>query len=130
MQQLEKGVHVPKSIGCGNIQPISDIVEKLINAHNSHEPNVVIDMYAEEAVLVSTQKTMKGVKLIHAFYKNLFKNELPDGNYQLIAASGNDLTRHFSWKATTRFGVVKNCVNTIELNNGKIVTHYLYYSTL
>ncbi len=112
----------------GNV-PTANIVEKLTNALNSHEPNILIDLYSEGAVLVTAEETIRGLASIHAYYKKLLINVHPNGNFQLTRTTGNGQTLHFSVSITSRTENVKFFSSTVELLKGKINSHYLHFLT-
>ena len=129
MHSQEVDTKAEKKIYCFGNVPTANIVEKLINALNSHEPNVVIDLYGEEAVLVTAQETIRGLASIHAYYKKLFINVHPNGSFQLTRTTGNGQTLHFSVSITSGTENVNIFSSTVELLKGKINSHYLHLLT-
>ncbi len=64
----------------GNV-PSVNIVEKLTNPLNGHEPIILVDFYNEVTFLVTAEETIRGLASLHTSYEKLSNNVLPNGNF-------------------------------------------------
>ncbi len=107
-----------------------DITGKYIEALNSHDYNKVVDLYTDEAVHVTSERTIVGKGKIRAWYRNFFSSLLPNGTFTLTSFSGSDNSRHLSWTARSSAGNVNDGNDTFGLIDDKITYHYLHYTVI
>lgn len=110
-------------------QPVDDILFRFIEALNAHDPDQVASLYDENAVLVNSQRTIQGRPAIVDWYKELFREILPNGVFKLSDTIGSGRTRHLYWTAVSSAGEVNLGSDTISLNGDqRIIYHYTFYS--
>lgn len=113
----------------GHIPP-SDITGKYIAALNTNDPAKVVDLYTQNAVHVSTARTIQGHALIRAWYTTFLKSMLPNATFILTGYSGTGSSRHFTWNATSDRGKVTNGNDTFGLVDGKIAYHFTFFTVI
>ncbi|MBN1146088.1 MAG: nuclear transport factor 2 family protein [Anaerolineales bacterium] len=110
------------------VEPQGEIVERYFAALNAHAPAQVTSLYHDAAVLVTGKRTRQGSAAIRAYYRELFNQVLPGAEFNLVEYSGDSVSRHFTWMATSSAGNVSNGDDTLGLVGGKIVYHYTYFT--
>jgi hypothetical protein len=99
------------------------IVQKLINAVNSHNAETASLLYTEDAVHITAQQTIQGREAIRNWYTEFFTKKLPGISLTLTAITGKEPTRNFAWtftaSSTTRKGT-----DTLGLIDDSIAYHY------
>ncbi len=108
--------------------PPPDLPETYIAALNSHDPNKAVALYTPGAVYITSTHTVQGIDAIRNEYNNLLNTILPGANFSLISSSGTGSTRHFSWRAITPQGTIRDGSDTIGLLDNKINYHYSHLS--
>jgi hypothetical protein len=106
----------------------SDILDRYIFALNTMNFNAFLDLYAEDAVLVTAEKTIQGNANIRVYFGGLLTNTLNDGVFSIGSSTGTDPTRHFTWTAVSSRGKVLDGSDTFGLQNGKIAYHYSHFT--
>lgn len=83
--------------------------------------DAVMADYSADAVLITAEKTYKGLKSIRGFFSNLIKNLVPSvKNFQHTpVVSGNYVL--MQWDADFKDGTGMNGVDTFVIRDGKIV---------
>ncbi len=109
-------------------QPPSDIAEKFIDALNSHDPAAVKNLYQDNAVHITAERSVQGLSAIQSWYGSLFEDLLPEANFTLGGFSGEGNIRHLSWTASSKNGDVQNGRDTLGLIDGKIAYHFTEFS--
>ncbi len=110
-----------------NPQP-KDIVERLVAALNTRNPDEVIKFYAANAALVNPSQSVQGLADIRAWYQRLFTVLMPQVQFTLTGYSGTGTNRHFTWTAVSSAGSVLNGNDTFSTINQQIVYHFSYFS--
>lgn len=105
-----------------------DISEKYIAALNSHDPNKLQELYQDDAVHITSERTIQGMEAIQSWFNSLFTDILPDSEFTLAGFSGTGNTRQINWTASSSAGKVKNGSDTLGLFNGKITYHFSEFS--
>jgi hypothetical protein len=108
--------------------PVPDICELLIGRMNQHNPLYVADLYHDNAAHVTGARTVIGREPISEWYRVLFNQLLPYGQFELTGRSGRRASRTFTWTASSDNGTVLNGNDTLGLINGKIQYHYTYFT--
>jgi len=108
--------------------PPKDIAELYIAALNSHDANQVQSLYREDAVHITSERTVQGEDAIKSWFTSLFTEILPDCNFNLAGFSGTGNTRQVSWTANSSAGDVQNGSDTLGLIDGKIAYHFSEFS--
>ena len=104
-----------------------DIGIQYIEALNSHDPDRMVEMYAENAVHVNARHTIQGLEGIREWYAELFTKLLPNGVYSLTNTLGTGKFRHITWIASSSAGNVDFGSDTISFSGGKISYHYTFF---
>ena len=107
-----------------------DIAEKFIAALNSHDVNQLKELYQENAVHITSERTVQGIEAIKSWFATLFSDILPGSEFSLAGFNGKGNTRQISWTASSSAGNVKNGSDTIGLREGKIAYHFSDFSVL
>lgn len=108
--------------------PPQDIVERLLAAWNTRDPDQVVGLYTDNAVHITAARTVLGKASIRAWYQSLFDTILPNAQFTLTGYSGTGNSRHFTWSATSSAGTVSNGNDTLGLMNGQIGYHYTFFT--
>ncbi len=109
-------------------EPPDDITESYVEALNTHDPAQVISLYQDNAVHITSERTVQGLNAIKGWYGSLFKDLLPDAKFEVSAYSGTGHTRHLTWRANSSQGFVKNGSDTFGIIKDKIAYHYSDFS--
>jgi hypothetical protein len=105
-----------------------ELPQKLFNALNSHEPDVVLGNYLSSAVHITSVRTIQGRTAIRAYYDYLFNAYLPLADYRLIGSTKDGNTYQFTWTATSNKKNIKDGKDTIGISGGRIAYHYSSYT--
>lgn len=106
----------------------TDILDKYIYALNNLNLDMLLDIYADNAVHVTSERTVQGKWNIRTYLGALLTNSLNDGVFKVTSSTASETTRHFTWTASSWRGKVTDGSDTIGLQNGKIVYHYSHFS--
>lgn len=104
-----------------------DFSSRYIDALNSHDPEQVASLYADNAVHVNSQRTIQGRPAIVDWYKVFFREILPNAIFKLSDTIGSGRVRHLYWTASSSAGEVNMGSDTISLNAEQIIYHYTFY---
>jgi hypothetical protein len=104
--------------------PPDDIAELLIQALNSHKADQVQALYQDQAVHITSERTVQGTKAINSWYTALFKEILPEATFNLAGFTGTGNIRHINWTANSAAGNVQDGSDTLGLIDGKIAYHF------
>ena len=107
-----------------------DIAEKFISALNSHDVTQLQELYQDDAVHITSERTVQGRDAIKSWFATLFADILPAGEFTLAGFSGSGNTRQISWTASSALGNVQNGSDTLGLRDGKIAYHFSDFSIL
>jgi len=107
-----------------------DIAEIVIEALNAHDLNQLLGLYQENAVHITSERTVQGTAAIKTWFNSLFTDILPDSVFTLAGFSGSGSTRQISWTASSSAGHVKNGRDTLGLIDGKIAYHFSDFSII
>jgi hypothetical protein len=107
-----------------------DIAEDLIAALNSHDINQIQELYQDDAVHITSERTVQGLEAIKSWFTTLFSDLLPNSKFTLAGFSGKGNTRQISWTANSSAGNVKNGSDTLGLKEGKIAYHFSDFSVI
>ena len=106
----------------------TDILDKYFFALNTRNYDMFLDIYADNAVHVTSERTIQGKVNIRTSFGALLTNVLNDGVFKLTSVSSTDNTRHFTWTANSYRGKVTDGSDTIGIQDGKIVYHYSHFT--
>lgn len=111
----------------GQSEP-KDIAELFIDALNSHDLNQLQALYQQNAVHITSERTVQGLEAVKSWFSSLFSDILPDSQFTLAGFSGTGNTRQISWTASSSAGDVQNGSDTLGLIDGKIAYHFSDFS--
>lgn len=111
----------------GESEP-KDIAELLLEALNAHDVKQLQELYRDDAVHITSERTVQGKEAIKSWFTSLFTDILPDSEFNLAGFSGTGNTRQISWTADSSAGSVKNGRDTLGLIEGKIAYHFSDFS--
>lgn len=109
-------------------EPPDDITEAYIEALNTHDPAQVLALYQDNAVHITSERTIQGLKSLNSWFSTLFRDILPDASFNLSGYSGTGNSRHLAWTATSSNGDVQDGSDTFGLIKDKIAYHYSDFS--
>jgi len=101
-----------------------DITSQYFSALNSHDPNRVAELYADQAVHTIAARSIHGKGQIRVWYHNFFNQMLPNGTFERTSFTAPGNSRTFSWTAKSDAGDVLDGSDTFGLLNGKIIYHF------
>jgi hypothetical protein len=105
-----------------------DITQEYINALNTHNPDVLTNLYLPSAIHVNAARTIQGTTAIHTWYQTLLSQLLPNAAFVHTGFNGSGSARHLTWTATSSAGNVYNGSDTFGLYTGKIAYHYTFFT--
>ncbi len=109
-------------------QPPEDIAELYIQALNSHQADQLITLYRDQAVHITSERTVQGFNPIRSWYTAMFNELLPNATFNLAGFTGTGNIRHINWTASSSSGNVQNGSDTIGLIDNKIAYHFTEFS--
>ena len=104
--------------------PPKDIAEEIIEALNAHSTDQLQALYREDAVHITSERTVQGKEAIKSWFSTMFTQLLPNATFTLAGFSGTGNTRQINWTASSAIGNVQNGSDTIGLIDGKIAYHF------
>ncbi|MHB8134007.1 MAG: nuclear transport factor 2 family protein [Anaerolineaceae bacterium] len=105
-----------------------DISELLISALNSGNPDKVLELYSNNAVHITYERTIQGLENIRKWYETFLKRQFNNCEFTLTGQTGTGSSRHVSWTCKKNGNVVVNGTDTIGLLTQKIAYHYTYFT--
>lgn len=108
--------------------PGNDVLDKFMDMLNTMNYNKALEIYADDAVHVSAERTIQGKDAIRGYYGQLLTNALNNGAFRVTDQSGTKETRHFTWTCDSYRGHVYDGNDTIGIKDNKIVYHYTHYT--
>jgi len=109
-------------------KPPDDITESYVEALNTHDPTQIVALYQDNAVHITSERTVQGLSALKEWYSSLFQDILPDATFSVSTYSGTGPTRHLTWTASSSNGRVQNGRDTFGLHKDKIAYHYCDFS--
>ncbi len=104
--------------------PPKDIAEEIIDALNAHSTDQLLALYRDDAVHITSERTVQGKEAIKSWFSTMFSQLLPNATFTLAGFSGTGNTRQINWTASSTTGNVQNGSDTIGLIDGKIAYHF------
>jgi hypothetical protein len=105
-----------------------DITEKYFEALNTHNPEILIDLYQESAIHVNAMRSVHGKQDLKGWYAQLLKILLPDAVFTRAGFLKNGNSRWFGWTATSRGGTVINGSDTFTVSGDRIAYHFTSFT--
>jgi len=105
-----------------------DISELFISALNTGNPEKVVEVYTNNAVHVTFQRTIQGIDLIKKWYDTFLNTFFPNCIFSLTGQSGSGSSRQISWSCKRNGNIIVNGTDTIGLLNQKIAYHYTHFT--
>ncbi len=105
-----------------------DILVRYFEALNAHNTDILLNLYHEKAVHVTSARTIQGKEALRGWYTTLFNDILPGGIFILGVNSGDLSSRTFNWTATSTLRNITNGYDSIGLVDRKIIYHYSQFS--
>ena len=109
--------------------PEKDISAKFIDSLNSRICANVIDLYTNDAVHINASRTIQGQTSLRAYYNELLTEIDQGASFEIFNVTGNEQTRHFSWRAVQANSVLTSGEDTIGISDMKIIYHYTSNNT-
>jgi len=107
--------------------PIPEVSQpnKFVAALNKHDPDEVVKLYADDAVVIRPDKAIQGKEAIRQWIASLFET-YSAGSFNLLGESQEENVYSFHWEANANSGKVINGRDTQGLVEGKISYHYAF----
>jgi hypothetical protein len=99
------------------------IVQKLINALNAHDAEIISQLYTDDAVHITSKQTIQGREAIADWYTDLFTKKQPGVTFTLTSITGKEPTRNFAWTSSAA-SITRKGTDTLGLIDGEISYHY------
>lgn len=109
------------------VEEKEDIAALYISALNTHDPEKVLALYDDDAVHVTSKRTIQGKQAIREWYQEFFREILPNGVFYLTNSIGAKSLRFINWTANSSAGEVNISSDTLSLYHGKIMYHYSFF---
>jgi hypothetical protein len=104
-----------------------DIVALYMQALNAQDAASVSELFNEDGVHITTEKSVQGKAEIKDWYKSFFSNTFPNGTYSMVGYSSSGYSRRLTWEATSASKTITDGRDTFGIRDGKIAYHYSYY---
>ncbi|MHC1784490.1 MAG: nuclear transport factor 2 family protein [Anaerolineaceae bacterium] len=104
-----------------------DIVNRYILALNTRNLDMIMGLFASNALHITSTSTIQGTDAIRQWYGALFRDSLPTATFTLVGSSGTGAERQLSWSAVSGKFKVTDGKDTIGLIDGKISYHYSFF---
>jgi len=104
--------------------PEKDLTENFIGSLNSRNISAILALYTNDAVHINANRTIQGQPALRAFYDDLLYREFPDVSFEIVELSGNDQTRHFTWRTIKDDTETARGEDTIGISEDKIIYHF------
>ena len=111
-----------------NTPPSTDILAQFMSMLNTMNYDKALDLYTDDAVHITSERTVQGKAQIRLFYGQLLTNALNNGVFTITGQTDNGATRHFTWTCNSYRGKVTDGSDTIGIKDGKIAYHYTHYT--
>lgn len=107
---------------------MEDICVRYINALNTRNPDQVVALYNDNAVHVTSNRTLSGLAAIRSWYQDLLTNQLPNATFSLVEVHSRLGSRRFTWSASSSAGSVQDGSDALGLVGDKITYHYTSFT--
>ena len=104
--------------------PEKDLIETFIDSLNDQNISAIIDLYTEDAIHITANRTIQGQSALRAYYVDLVDHIFQDSTFEIINMSGSDQTRHFTWRVIKANIEIARGEDTIGISSNKIIYHY------
>ena len=108
--------------------PGPDLATRIFEALNAGQYDPFLEIYSDNAVLVTAQQTIQGNENIRGYYGKLLMNKLNRGVFTITSKEINGNTFHYTWKCKSYRGKIEDGSDTLGVQNGKVVYHYSHYT--
>jgi predicted SnoaL-like aldol condensation-catalyzing enzyme len=109
------------------VPPAQNVLALYFSALNVHNAAQVAALYADNGVHVDGDSTVQGKAAIQAWYARLFER-LPNASFTMVASSGDNSSKSFTWTASSPAGNVTNGSDSIGIVSSKIAYHYTFFT--
>jgi len=106
------------------------LIRRLFAALNAADLAEIGRLYADNAALVTPERTLFGVGTIVAWYQTMLKNTLPGAVFSLTALTGAGNSRNARWTAIAPTGQVHDGDDTFGILSDHIVYHAIQFSLI
>ncbi len=101
-----------------------DIPEQYVQALNQRKPDQIAALYRNDAVQVTSARTIQGHTALRAWFQYFLIDQLQSATFTLTGKTTAGSVRHFTWKASGKQGMAASGSDTMGLADGKIAYHY------
>jgi hypothetical protein len=100
------------------------IPELLIEYFNNRNIPLILSLYDDNAVFVTSKQTIQGKNSLNGWYSGLLTTLYPNATFSLDNYSGTDITKKLTWRIINADKTALSVEDTIGLQEGKILYHY------
>ncbi len=108
----------------GSTTVVQTIPELFIEYLNNKNIPLILSLYDDNAVFVTSKQTIQGKNALNGWFSVLLTTLLSNATFSLDSFSGTEITKKINWKITTADGSVFSIADTIGLQGNKILYHY------
>jgi hypothetical protein len=106
----------------------TDLADQIFAALNAGEYDPFLEIYAPNAVLVTSEQTLQSNTDIRVFWGRILTNKLNDGIFTIKTKEVSGNTIHYTWSCTSYRGKVKDGQDTLGIKNNKVIYHYSHFN--
>lgn len=107
----------------GTPQVELDICELFVQYMGQRVISNILSLYNDDAVLVTSKKTIQGKTALNSWYAALLTTLYPSATFSLDSFTGSDNAKKLTWKIVTSSGNIQ-VEDTLGLRDKKISYHY------
>jgi len=100
------------------------IPESFIDSLAKRNVPLLLNLYDDDAVLVTSKSTIQGKNALKNWFSALLTTLFPTSSFSLDSFVGNDITEKMSWKIIAPDKTTLCISDTLGLKNNKIIYHY------
>ena len=108
----------------GTLPPQLQFYDLFIQYLNDRNIASLVNLYAENAVLVTAKKTIQGKNAINGWFTALLNTTYPTAAFALESCSGSENSKTLVWKISVAGDTTITVEDTLGMLDGKIVYHY------
>ncbi len=108
--------------------PPKDVVDRLLDGWNARDFNAILDLYHDNAVLVTASKVYTGKAALRRWYEGWLNSAVSGATFALLDKERNEQRYWFRWQARFPDGRKVRGEDTLNLRGQRIGYHYTYSS--
>ena len=104
--------------------PTLNMAEKYIEGLNQHNITSLLELYQENAIYVTSHKSIQGKNALNGWYAALLTTLYPQAAYELVEFKGTENSKILTWKIIQPDKQAIQVEDTLGLKDEKILYHY------